>query len=68
MPSYTAHFIHKARSYYTAIALQCQYIDYISTPSHRSITAFQVIMNVTSCDTAECSNIACDVTTFSGVA
>ena len=44
--------------YYTIIALQCQYIDYISSASQRSITAFQVEINLTSCDTAQCSNIS----------
>ena len=47
----------KVRSYYTAIALQCQYIDYISAASHRNITALQVKMYLSSCDTAQCSNI-----------
>ena len=50
--------IKKVRSYYTVIALRCRYIDYISDVSHRSITTFQVKMNLTSCDTAQCSNIA----------
>ena len=48
----------KVRSYYTAIVLRRRYIDYISVASHHSITAFQVKMNLTSCDTAQCSNIA----------
>ena len=37
----------KVRSYYTAIALRCRYIDYISAARHRSITAFQVKLNLT---------------------
>ena len=36
----------KVRSYYTATALQCPYINYISAPSLCSITAFQVKMNL----------------------
>ena len=38
----------KVLSYYTAIALWYQYINYISATSYCSITAFQVKMNLTS--------------------
>ena len=48
----------KVRSYYATIALQCQYINYISAARHHIITAFQVKINLTSCDTAKFSNIA----------
>ena len=35
------------------------YINYKSAANHRSITAFQVKMHLTSCDSGQCSNIAC---------
>ena len=53
------HYPLKVHSYYTAVMLRCRYIDYISATSHHSITAFQVKMNLTSWDTAECSYIMC---------
>ena len=46
------------RSFHTSPQLQCGYINYISAASPRNITAFQVKMNLTSCDTRKCSNIA----------
>ena len=54
------HLSVKVRSYYATklIALRCRYLDYISATSHRSITAFQVKINLTSCDTAQYGNIA----------
>ena len=40
-------FILKVCSYYTAIVLRYQHINYISAAGHRSITAFQIEMNLT---------------------
>ena len=48
----------KVHSYYTAIALQCRYIEFISAASHCSITTNHVERNLISCDTPQCCVIA----------
>ena len=60
--NWESHLYHcwlEVHSNYTTTVLRCQYIDYISAASHRSITPFfQGKKNLTSCDTVQCSNIA----------
>ena len=50
------YMLLKVHSYYNTIALWCWYIEYISATSHRSITTFQVKINLTYM--RHCNNIA----------